>query len=567
MDLFRYQPLSSSEARFRVLSLLPGNDSDPIHCKLSEESVEGSVNQYEALSYLWGNPKQTEIITIDDCKLGVTANVLSALQHLRLKDQTRRLWIDAICINQDDMVERGRQVQVMEMIYRNAQMVVIWLGLGERKVNESSLGLSDDEATGSEGGEDAFTLASRAEASEGDSSDLMIHLFDTARSGWADLCQIFLHDYWKRTWIIQELALAAKAVVMRGEATCTWSALSKLQRLVRNNRIFIDLYRSEFFVFTDPMNVISNALPASIDSILSPRGHEKSTGLLELLQRFRSSQATNPRDKVYGMLGLAEEAFKEDLKVDYSKGVAEIYADVTRSFITHSRNVNFLADCFYRPEEFPDAPSWVPNWTAKLPPKYVSLHELSIRAPFNAPGSLEMVVSIDGNSLLVSGVIVAPIVDLAGVEDLARPNGLDGHVYSDAVSKKHGIDNNDYWIIQAVNRNMDGSLYSKKEPGMKREGRDPTMLDRAPNMMGEFRAPNGRRFFGTDIHVCGLAPVETEIGDLVCVIFGCQVPIVLRKVGERYKILGESYLHGFMDGEIESKMKDGRLHPETFRLC
>lgn len=65
---------------------------------------------------------------------------------------------------------------------------------------------------------------------------------------------------------------------------------------------------------------------------------------------------------------------------------------------------------------------------------------------------------------------------------------------------------------------MDGSEYRKEEPGVKSERRDPTMLDRALNMMGEFRAPHGRRFLGTDIYVCGLASVETEIGDLVCVI-------------------------------------------------
>lgn len=150
------------------------------------------------------------------------------------------------------------------------------------------------------------------------------------------------------------------------------------------------------------------------------------------------------------MLGLAKEAFRKELKVDYKKEAAEIYADVVRSFITYLHNVNFLADCFYRPEEFPDAPSWVPNWTAKLPLKYVSLHELSIKAPFNAPGSLEMAVSIGGDILLVGGVRVASIVDLAGVEDLGRANKPDGHVSSDAVSKEHGISDDDYWITQAA---------------------------------------------------------------------------------------------------------------------
>ncbi|KAE8444356.1 hypothetical protein EG329_000666 [Mollisiaceae sp. DMI_Dod_QoI] len=455
----------------------------------------------------------------------------------------------------------------MEMIYRNARTVVIWLGLSARTMTETSPDFDDDETTAFGDFENAFALANRAEASEGESDKLMIHLFDTSRSGWDDLRQVFLHEYWSRTWIIQELALATSVTVMRGHDTCTWNALSKLQRLVRDNRIFIDLYRSEFFVFLDPTNVIANALPASIDGIRSPKEHEKCTDLIELLQRFRSSQATDPRDKVYGMLGLAEEAFRKRLKIDYEKKVADVYTDVAKTLIMHSRDVSFLADCFYRPEELSDAPSWVPNWTARLPPSYVSLHELSIKAPFNASGALEIAASIDGDCLLVNGVRIASIVDLASVEDLSRSNRPDGHIYSDEVSKKHGISNDEYWIIQAANRNMDGSEYCKREPGVKGEGRDPTLLDRAPSMMGEFRAPYGRRFFGTDIHVCGLAPVETEIGDLVCVVFGCHVPIVLRKMGETYRVLGESYLHGFMQGEVESGLKDGRLHAGTFKLC
>src|SRR5205809_6219808 len=81
---------------------------------------------YEALSYTWGNEESPENISLDDGVLSVTRNLADALFFLRRKNSTRTLWIDALCINQADLVEKGRQVRNMHRIYEHADQVVVW---------------------------------------------------------------------------------------------------------------------------------------------------------------------------------------------------------------------------------------------------------------------------------------------------------------------------------------------------------------------------------------------------------------------------------------------------------
>ena len=131
-----YEPLGARE--FRVLVLEGGTKGTEVCCSLITRKLEAenelAVPSYEALSYAWGDPKCTNNIRIGEAKLGVATNLYVALQYLRSETKPRVLWIDAICINQTDLPERGQQVRIMDSIYRGAECVLAWLG--ER--NESS---------------------------------------------------------------------------------------------------------------------------------------------------------------------------------------------------------------------------------------------------------------------------------------------------------------------------------------------------------------------------------------------------------------------------------------------
>jgi hypothetical protein len=132
-----YTPLPTDTFTIRLLQLLPSTDpSAPLHCKLVTYPLserQSSSHLYECLSYVWGSPEnpQPPIVHHKEnpvVELQLTRNLHSALLHLRNPVLERSLWVDAVCINQDDFEERAHQVTSMARIYGLAQRVIAWLG-------------------------------------------------------------------------------------------------------------------------------------------------------------------------------------------------------------------------------------------------------------------------------------------------------------------------------------------------------------------------------------------------------------------------------------------------------
>ncbi|RYP16106.1 hypothetical protein DL765_005307 [Monosporascus sp. GIB2] len=135
-SMYKYQPIDFATDAIRLVRLFKGYFTDPIRCELWEtwlHQVEGVP--YEALSYTWGGSWKSAEITLNERALRVTENLYSALQHLRFEDRDRILWVDAICIDQDNEKERGHQVGQMRSIYQNAEQVIIWLGSSSNEID------------------------------------------------------------------------------------------------------------------------------------------------------------------------------------------------------------------------------------------------------------------------------------------------------------------------------------------------------------------------------------------------------------------------------------------------
>lgn len=126
---YHYRALQTSTS-FRILSLLPGEPDDEICIKLHNADWD-KLPSYEAISYAWGNPNAKVQIRCDDSFLEVTPNLLDGLRQMRYRQASRYLWADAICINQEDIPERGHQVSNMLKIYQNASRLLVWLGVDE----------------------------------------------------------------------------------------------------------------------------------------------------------------------------------------------------------------------------------------------------------------------------------------------------------------------------------------------------------------------------------------------------------------------------------------------------
>src|SRR5258708_3736188 len=125
MDKFEYNPLNPDSSEIRLLILEPGEWDSPINCRLEHEFLDTNP-RYEALSYTWGDASNLREIHLHAVSFNVTANLESALRHLRLQDESRLMWIDTLCTDQRNLEERSQQVLKMQQIYLQATAVVSW---------------------------------------------------------------------------------------------------------------------------------------------------------------------------------------------------------------------------------------------------------------------------------------------------------------------------------------------------------------------------------------------------------------------------------------------------------
>lgn len=201
-----YSQLDEELLDIRVLNLLPG--SDGIVCNLDFFSCTEEFPEYTALSYCWGNTAETEAISVNGYLVSITKSLLGALQKLR-KRQFGRLWIDALCINQSDEIEKGHQVRRMADIYRNATQTIAWLGQENHYPEE----ISNILATFSS---DQLENRANEEMMEISSDNPYPPVSSWESTNLKALNSFLEIQYWERTWVIQELALSRQVIFVWG---------------------------------------------------------------------------------------------------------------------------------------------------------------------------------------------------------------------------------------------------------------------------------------------------------------------------------------------------------------
>ena len=140
-----YQPLENRE--IRIIALAPGKWDDEIECRLKTVSLDDDPS-YETLSYVWGDPKlRKKTVLLQRQRFQVTPSLESALRHLRHEEAERTMWVDAVCINQRDDVEKSVQVKQMQLIYARTSHLVIWVGEAS---GDSDLGMETVRQVGGE---------------------------------------------------------------------------------------------------------------------------------------------------------------------------------------------------------------------------------------------------------------------------------------------------------------------------------------------------------------------------------------------------------------------------------
>jgi hypothetical protein len=132
MAQYNFSPLLRDASVIRLLRILPSQEKNAnLECELLEYDLEESdaaYQPYEALSYVWGSEDKPRTVSVNERELGVTQNLLAALHRLRNRQFSRIIWVDAICINQNDIQEKEHQIGFMAVVYAKASRVLVWLG-------------------------------------------------------------------------------------------------------------------------------------------------------------------------------------------------------------------------------------------------------------------------------------------------------------------------------------------------------------------------------------------------------------------------------------------------------
>ena len=535
----KYQ-LVDTHLSIRVLHLLPAKSSlDDIECRLQVvRLVDDPV--YEALSYTWGDESHRRYISVNDQRFSVTSNLWAALRYLRHTSETRSLWVDAICINQEDVKEKNFMVSQMHVIYHNSKRVIAWLGDPSLKSERAFRFLAEYMGEGPSLGDDQEGWQAVVENSK------PMHNVDL--STWDALLDVFGRPWWDRAWVVQEVTSSrAGWTLMCGSSELSGNHLSCVLP-----RFFEALEGSEV---PPEAKTILDSRPTPVLSMRLSRQDQ----LGSVLAGNRRRKAKEDKDKVYAFTNMIAPALTE-LRPDYEKPTAEVYFETAVQLIIKGNDLKVLSICENQgkedsesltsidgvPRKFvPDLPTWVPNWAQDRTSEELWGGYRTEGVPFRAAGSKGPDVKFHGTSLERSkGMLTIRAKTIATVKQVCRD--FYGGLTSDIVQDAFRLVQNVPIIVPTGQNGADGVFRSLT---LDRDADGERIYDEIAGEPPEIkrsilRAVIGRRFFRTKEGFVGLGPRRLKVNDLVVLVPGCHVPITLRAsffVKERKKVKCDSH--------------------------
>ncbi len=575
----------------RLLVLKRGVPEDGVKCELIVANLQDHPH-FEALSYVWGVRQRLESILCCGRDFVIRPNLAAALRRVRCHDEDRILWVDAICINQNNDQERAEQVGFMGRIYAGAHQVLIWLGEENPSAFKTVVNL-------------AKNLPRRSTQREGYASyeklDKEIQTYaivDELR--FLHLIELFSRPWFERVWVIQEVAMANKALVVLGERSIPWDDLAKVA-LSFNDALGVLVERHGRGKHLGHVIAVDN-LPA-MHLLKRERERMSLFGILCVASTFKS---TDPRDKLFALVGLGDR-FNPRVRPDYTSNHFHVFRKHVILELTERDRLQYLA----RPplSERDDWPSWVPDWTEKSRSSYFYT---AIDHNFHAAGNTtpKLSVSSNGQILLVFGKIIDRITDLVApldrlwaghttndtqfspekllqwleeclsllplkldlmsrYDDSEVASFLRTFVCSGVHSKakaSHGLsalrfhDNDTADLLRTLTK-----LASVARTSSPPHESLSTLLDTFASKL--YPAIADRQFLKTHHRRLGWVSKRAQLGDVVCVLYGGEIPFVLRQTTQdsgRWKIIGECYVDGLMQGEA---MGMHRVMDYEFKIC
>lgn len=398
-DLLVYKrlPFDLSKRIIRVLHLLPRTDG--IICgKLELQNLEDSTQQYACVSYVWGDAAVTRPIQIEGQELQVTTNLFDFLAHMRHPHDTIVLWIDAICIDQDNLTERSHQVAMMGEIYSRCSTVHVWLGTPSdpKSIKRDPFELFDHFATMKHYHDLPGYTRGRKGGGRFWKREWIFQENDDFKHLWDAFLHVVDNRWWTRAWTVQEIILPAHSIVWYGTWKTSWDTIA-IARERRNDQLYSCCWQSHKAFpskFGRKLDVFLGEVER-IDTMHYPR-HETKKPLVakemishfrlpppnfhEIVLSFASRECKDPRDKIFSLLGMLPTTIFDGYKPNYSGTTAESYTEFCKRTIEASSNHYQILLGAGLSEMHPDLPSWARDFSKVLPLASVVLELYKLRA-------------------------------------------------------------------------------------------------------------------------------------------------------------------------------------------
>ena len=581
-----YKPIDKSKNQIRLLELDQRTTFGEIRCKLVTKSLD-DAGPFEAISYRWSYSDPLVPMLADEKRILVSQSVYLLLRSLQTgSDSPQMLWIDSICINQEDKDEKSWQIPLMGKIYSSATKVIAWIG-------------------GSPASAGSLRYISELSAAlDLNQTPKVLDSFESRSKfnrNWAATQSLLEHEWFSRVWVVQEVAFA-KDLLLRhsSDEEIHWETLDRFVSgaLQRSSSPFLftetNAAKSRTGKDLKSNNIISIRMMSNIRRQFhnSPDSQTLGLSLAMLLTAYLDS--TEEKDRIYGLLGLTSEETKNAVQVDYKKETRDVILTAARHSLLRETTGMLALNMSWTPatlearEAFQrlNLPSWCPDWLTqgaeRAPPcrgqRRAALHLIpNIRNIENHPEQLlfrgfdlDSVLAVSREiPVLHSGVLqsessIQEFIEM-GIElcqkapwsmyrqsprDLFWCTILADSGESPAADK-----------IRQLNRTLDNfknnrSIWSPWMLPYSLEAYDHYFeAGRVWDKIG--RAMVGRRFGLTEGGQTAIVPQDTAVGDRICVFFGAETPCVIRpKVGTIIELdkpnmlVGPCYVHGIMDGEL-----------------
>lgn len=564
--------LTGLKDQIRILDLLPGKEEEEVECELRVVTL--GAEEYEALSYVWGDLGHGKIIKVDGVEQAVTSSLYAALHRLRSSDSKRFLWVDQLCINQWDKKEKTNQVNLMREIYKKSSRGLLWLGEivdeeGGWEVRDAQVALD-------------FVRFVAASNSNEKSLPSTIATPKAAEGAKRAFEYMILHPWWSRIWTVQEAILPPASIFVWGPLSISM----EIMNLAAKNIHVLTATHNDSPISTFLDGEVLNYFTSYVMGLGFTRGGEPP---FYILKRWLYRNATDPLDKVYALMGLfPDNTFPRVPSCDYELSPATLYTRITCDLIEAEWSLRPLIGQRGEPKETGGLPTWVPD--------LVRRHEYEKRPwmfwnhvfrynEFSAAGKKCLAGDsvTGGPDLWLRGVYVDKVVEVGNVlTDESSTEPSDEQLASTITSWKKILIRfmsgriNDTYIgggawIDAFWRTMLGDLIMDIEVPLRRAtSSDRQHFDSFIENLSINETYHSIRqmvinqaFFVTQDGYIGLGPPTVLADDAVWVLFGANVPFVLRPQRDTtlqdpdeprlssgsYQFVGDAFVCGIMDSE------------------